>query len=449
MKSNIFKKIITLSFITIFVFSFFVSFSVAQTKEKPLVIKADLANKIVGDPIKITATLFTKTGGEFVMFTASQTTLTKFTPGNQCQIPKITGNSDFVLKECSVTLTTSASSIKIDASAWDLEGTVGVADSLNLNIPKTKTAPTPAPTPEKVNTDTMYKSLAPLPDLGLGKDGNPDGSSFDTAQNCAFGVYLRIIIKLVLGIAAVLAMIMITVGGIEYLTSELVASKEAGKGTITNAILGLVIALGAFLILNTVNPDLLNVCLKLPDATIVIDDLGSESSEPFVPISKNSLEKSPFNIPCSGNDGNGNSGKAAVPGIAKAFVGKTLYSQDKRNTTTSSKIYVDCSSFAAQVYVCAGLPKPGNRSTDIFSNANAKSFPGSTADFTKLNPGDLIGWKPGDNGDKNGHVMIYLGNNLMIDTQGGKGRTDSAYSTKIRELSPNLKKRITFVTWPS
>ena len=79
------------------------------------------------------------------------------------------------------------------------------------------------------------------------------------------------IIKLVLGIAAVLAMVMIVMGGIEYMTTELVSSKESGKETIRNAILGLLIALGAYLILNTINPKLLDACLdKLPEAKITI-----------------------------------------------------------------------------------------------------------------------------------------------------------------------------------
>ena len=71
--------------------------------------------------------------------------------------------------------------------------------------------------------------------------------------------------------SAVLAMVMIVIGGIEYMTSELVSSKKAGIERITNAILGLLIALTAFLILNTINPNLLNVCLdQLPEARVTV-----------------------------------------------------------------------------------------------------------------------------------------------------------------------------------
>ena len=130
------------------------------------------------------------------------------------------------------------------------------------------------------DTDTTYTPLAPLPGLGDTIQTDP-GCKFDEKGNiipgsctnpCPFGNYLNIIIKLVIGIAAVLAMVMIVMGGIEYMTSDLISSKEAGKDTIRNAILGLLIALGAYLILNTINPQLLSVCLdKLPMATIVIE----------------------------------------------------------------------------------------------------------------------------------------------------------------------------------
>ena len=65
------------------------------------------------------------------------------------------------------------------------------------------------------------------------------------------------------------------------MTSEVISGKEAGKETITHAILGLLLALGAFLILNTINPKLLSACLdKLPMATITIspDDTSTGSS---------------------------------------------------------------------------------------------------------------------------------------------------------------------------
>lgn len=118
------------------------------------------------------------------------------------------------------------------------------------------------------DTDTVYTPLAPLPDPDTGKLLE----SLDTKGSCAFGTYLNIIIKIFFGICAALAMLMIIIGGIQYMTSELMSSKESAKESITHAIFGFLLALSAYLILNTLNPDLLNACLKMDKATITIQE---------------------------------------------------------------------------------------------------------------------------------------------------------------------------------
>ena len=122
------------------------------------------------------------------------------------------------------------------------------------------------------DTDTTYTWLEQLPGFD---------TTFDSTKKCAFVDYLNIIIKLLIGIGAVLAMVMIVMGGMEYMTSELISSKESGKDKIKNAMLGLVLALSAYLILNTLNPNLLNLCLdqQLPNANITIspDDTSTGS----------------------------------------------------------------------------------------------------------------------------------------------------------------------------
>jgi hypothetical protein len=60
-----------------------------------------------------------------------------------------------------------------------------------------------------------------------------------------------------IGIAGVLAVIMIMVGGIEYITADTLGGKAGGKEKINNAIIGLLLAIGAYIILYTVNPNAL------------------------------------------------------------------------------------------------------------------------------------------------------------------------------------------------
>lgn len=116
-----------------------------------------------------------------------------------------------------------------------------------------------------------YILLAPLPSPGNAakfENFNPE----PTATNpYPLTTYLRLMIKLIIGLSAVMAVIMIIIGGMEYMTSELISSKEEGKKRIQGAIFGLLLALGAYAILFTINPDLLNSELNVPEAKLTVD----------------------------------------------------------------------------------------------------------------------------------------------------------------------------------
>lgn len=115
------------------------------------------------------------------------------------------------------------------------------------------------------NEDKSYKLLAPLPGLNNYEVGDSD--------SCPLGRYFDIVINLFLGIISVIAVVMIISGGLQYMTSELVSSKAAGKNTIMSALGGLLLGLSAWLILNTINPNLLNLCMdNFPKAVITIVD---------------------------------------------------------------------------------------------------------------------------------------------------------------------------------
>lgn len=157
------------------------------------------------------------------------------------------------------------------------------------NIPSTQTQQQNITPPKDTKTDTVYTPLAPLPDPDTGELK----TSFDTKDSCAFGTYLNIIIKIFFGICAALAMLMIIIGGIQYMTSELMSSKESAKESITHAIFGFLLALSAYLILNTLNPDLLNACLNnLPKAEItIIEPLSSQQERVSQNLANNKVFK--------------------------------------------------------------------------------------------------------------------------------------------------------------
>jgi len=60
-----------------------------------------------------------------------------------------------------------------------------------------------------------------------------------------------------------LAVIMIIWGGIQYMSTDAISGKSEAKNTIQNAIWGLLLAISAWLILNTINPDLVKFNLNI------------------------------------------------------------------------------------------------------------------------------------------------------------------------------------------
>ena len=78
---------------------------------------------------------------------------------------------------------------------------------------------------------------------------------------CDMPAYFNYIINFALGASAILALTMITLGAIQMmLNSANPSAQGAGREKIKNALLGLALIFGAWLILYTINPDLVNYC---------------------------------------------------------------------------------------------------------------------------------------------------------------------------------------------
>ncbi len=116
-----------------------------------------------------------------------------------------------------------------------------------------------------VSADTLqYTPLAPLPGIG---DLAPNGVGPPSPTVSSLPDYLVAIFKLTLGLAAVMAVVQITIGGVEYMSTDAISGKENGKERITQAIYGLLLAIGAWLILYTVNPKTLDFSFN-PNPTV-------------------------------------------------------------------------------------------------------------------------------------------------------------------------------------
>ncbi len=84
-------------------------------------------------------------------------------------------------------------------------------------------------------------------------------AGFDKAANSTdLGGFLSQAFQFGLAIAAALAVVMIVWGGVEIMLSDSVMKKTDGKQRIWDAIWGLLLALFSWLILYTINPDILN-----------------------------------------------------------------------------------------------------------------------------------------------------------------------------------------------
>jgi hypothetical protein len=128
-----------------------------------------------------------------------------------------------------------------------------------------------------------YVLLAPLP-CANGTPGCVSGqlTVYDpTTGTNQIGTYLNVMIRIFIGLCAVLSVIMIVIGGIEYMTSELPGNKEHGRERITGAIFGLVLALGAWTLLYQINPDILNTDLNsLTNVSVSVTETSAQNEVP-------------------------------------------------------------------------------------------------------------------------------------------------------------------------
>jgi hypothetical protein len=77
--------------------------------------------------------------------------------------------------------------------------------------------------------------------------------------NAGLPALLNALVGLSVAVAAVLAVIMIAVGGFKYMTTDSMFAMGSAKEQITNAIVGLLIVLAAILVLRTINPCLVSM----------------------------------------------------------------------------------------------------------------------------------------------------------------------------------------------
>lgn len=110
-----------------------------------------------------------------------------------------------------------------------------------------------------------YTPLVPLPGVS------------DKSTGVNLGNYLSNMYKLLIAVAIILAIVMISWAGIEYMGTDSVFGKTDAKGRIQNALGGVVLALTSWLILYTINPNLVkfNFLNNKPSGVLPVKDMST------------------------------------------------------------------------------------------------------------------------------------------------------------------------------
>ncbi|MEX0919414.1 MAG: pilin, partial [Parcubacteria group bacterium] len=126
------------------------------------------------------------------------------------------------------------------------------------------------------DTQTPYQVLEPLPGT---YEIDSEGEEVTTASRYIAGIF-----TLIIGLAGALAVVMIIIGGIQYMSTDAMSGKSEAKSTISNALWGLVLAMSAWIILNTIDESLVEFDLNLERIPITERTITSQPGDKALPL---------------------------------------------------------------------------------------------------------------------------------------------------------------------
>ena len=126
-----------------------------------------------------------------------------------------------------------------------------------------------------------YKPMIQIPGFEGFSKVTKDAANSAAIQVPYIGEYIGALYKFSLGAGAIVAAFMITVGGFQYVTAGAIPKNlTAAKQRITNALVGLLLLIGSYVVLYSLNPDL--VAMKsisiLSAQKIQLQDKGTEGT---------------------------------------------------------------------------------------------------------------------------------------------------------------------------
>jgi len=123
---------------------------------------------------------------------------------------------------------------------------------------------------------TGYQPLAPLD--GLTSGSTVSVSTSGDTSGTGLSEYIEGLYKWGIGLTSGLAVLVIMWGGVGYMTSAGGSGVEEAKGRISAALMGLLLALGSYIILKTINKDLLKTTFELSELTVTSTTNSSSGS---------------------------------------------------------------------------------------------------------------------------------------------------------------------------
>jgi len=188
-----------------------------------------------------------------------------------------------------------------------------------------------------------FVALAPIPGLTQGV----------TADTAGLAAFFNNLYKYAIGMASVLAIIMIIWGGLQYATQDIPGAKQEGKDRILQAILGLILVLSPVLVFSIINPSILNLSINLKPLDTKTGATGTGSGT--------GTQKPATTDPTTGCTVSGTFFKKAScpnPGAAQSFVatcegtGKIATCQTETSSGCADKtIMATCSGKPAGPYI--------------------------------------------------------------------------------------------------
>ena len=249
------------------------------------------------------------------------------------------------------------------------------------------------------------------------------------------GEYLSAVYKYLIPLGAIIAVLIIMGAGLVWMTSGLSDQKGQALTWIQNAVIGLLLLVGSYVILYTINPDLIRPATLRIQIAQPIEYVDGGDTDSAVTVDARTIPATGIICPKSG-------GVAAIPEIVGSMTGKVAYRLGGKGggppysaetgayqtTCPAGNICLDCSGFVGYVASCAGLPSYGGGTSNIFSSSEkitSIDYGAGTVNGIPLQAGDVLGWVAGESGKRFGHVVLFVGNGQVAESV-GSGRNGGA-----------------------